>query len=147
MERTLVIIKPDGVQRSLIGEILLRLERRGLRIVALKMMQISPELAERHYAVHRGKPFFDGLIQHITSGPVVTAVIEGIQAIEVVRHTMGSTDPVQAAPGTVRGDFGLEMRRNLIHGSDSPETAAYEMALFFSPDEIISVSRDCDGRT
>jgi nucleoside-diphosphate kinase len=144
VERTLVIIKPDGAQRNLIGEIILRLERRGLRIIAMKLMRITPELAQRHYAVHRGKPFFDGLIQYITSGPVVVMVIEGSQAIEVVRRTMGSTDPAQAAPGTIRGDLAMEMRRNLIHGSDSAESAAFEIALFFSPEEIISLPRDLD---
>ena len=144
MDRTLVILKPDAVQRNLIGEIILRLERRGLRVVAMKMMQITSDLAQRHYAVHRGKPFFDSLIQYITSGPVVALVVEGTQAIEVIRRMMGSTDPAQAAPGTIRGDFALEMGRNLIHGSDSPESAAYEIGLFFSPEEIVPLSRDID---
>jgi nucleoside-diphosphate kinase len=144
LDRTLVIIKPDGVQRNLIGEIILRLERRGLRVVAMKMMQITSDLAQRHYAVHRGKPFFDSLIQYITSGPVVALVVEGSQAIEVIRRTMGSTDPAQAAPGTIRGDLALDMRRNLIHGSDSPESAVYEIALFFSPEEIVPLTRDID---
>lgn len=144
MDRTLVILKPDAVQRNLIGEIILRLERRGLRVVAMKMMQITADLAQRHYAVHRGKPFFDSLIRYITSGPVVALVVEGTQAIEVIRRMMGSTDPAQAAPGTIRGDFALEMGRNLIHGSDSPESAAYEIGLFFSPEEIVPLSRDID---
>jgi len=144
VDRTLVILKPDAVQRNLIGEIILRLERRGLRVVAMKMMQITADLAQRHYAVHRGKPFFDSLIRYITSGPVVALVVEGTQAIEVIRRMMGSTDPAQAAPGTIRGDFALEMGRNLIHGSDSPESAAYEIGLFFSPEEIVPLSRDID---
>jgi len=144
VDRTLVILKPDAVQRNLIGEIILRLERRGLRVVAMKMMQITADLAQRHYAVHRGKPFFDSLIRYITYGPVVALVVEGTQAIEVIRRMMGSTDPAQAAPGTIRGDFALEMGRNLIHGSDSPESAAYEIGLFFSPEEIVPLSRDID---
>ncbi len=144
MERTLVIVKPDGVQRALIGTIVDRLERRGLRIVGLKMIQIAPDLAKRHYAVHNGKPFFDGLIQYITSGPVVVMVVEGTRAIEVVRRLMGATDPVRAEAGTIRGDLALEMGRNLIHGSDSPESAASEIDLFFSPDELLSFSRDMD---
>lgn len=144
MERTLVIIKPDGVQRGLIGEIIRRFERRGLRIAAMKMIQISTELAERHYAVHKGKPFYEGLIQYITSGPVVVMVLEGRQAIEIVRRTMGATNPAEAAPGTIRADFGVEIGRNLVHGSDSPETAAFEVPLFFSEEEILSYSRDVD---
>ena len=144
MERTLVIIKPDAVQRGLIGEIIRRLERRGLRIAAMKMMQITPELARRHYAVHEGKPFFEPLITYITSAPVVVMVIEGRNAIEIVRRTMGATNPAEAAPGTIRADFALEIGRNLVHGSDSPETAAAEVALFFREDEILSYSRDTD---
>jgi len=144
VERTLVIIKPDAVQRGLIGEIIRRLERRGLRIAAMKMMQITPELARRHYAVHEGKPFFEPLITYITSAPVVVMVIEGRNAIEIVRRTMGATNPAEAAPGTIRADFALEIGRNLVHGSDSPETAAAEVALFFREDEILSYSRDTD---
>jgi nucleoside-diphosphate kinase len=144
VEKTLVIIKPDGVQRGLIGAIVDRLEKRGLRIVAMKMMQISPELARRHYAIHEGKHFFDGLIQYITSGPVIVMVVEGTRAIEVVRRVMGATDPARAEAGTIRGDLALEMGRNLIHGSDSPETAATEIQLFFLPGEILSFSRDID---
>ena len=145
MERTLVIIKPDGVQRGLIGPILTRLERRGLRFAALKLMQITPELAARHYAVHQGKPFYDGLIEFITSGPVVVAVIEGRDAINIVRKTMGATNPAQAEPGTVRADYGLEIGRNLVHGSDGPDTAAYEVPLFFTEDEILSYERAVDA--
>lgn len=145
MERTLVIIKPDGVQRGLIGPILTRLERRGLRFAALKLMWITPELAARHYAVHQGKPFYQPLIEFITSGPVVVAVIEGHDAINIVRKTMGATNPAQAEPGTIRADFGLEIGRNLVHGSDGPETAAYEIPLFFREDEILSYERAVDG--
>jgi nucleoside-diphosphate kinase len=145
MERTLVIIKPDAVQRGLIGPILTRLERRGLRLAALKLVQITPELAARHYAVHQGKPFYEPLVQFITSAPVVVAVVEGRNAIEVVRNTMGATNPTQANPGTIRGDFGIEIGRNLIHGSDGPETAAFEIPLFFSDAEIVAYERAVDG--
>ncbi len=144
MERTLVIIKPDAVQRGLIGEIIRRFEQRGLRIAAMKMMQITPELAERHYAVHKGKPFYPGLIRYITSAPVVVMVLEGTRAIEVVRRTMGATNPAEASPGTIRADFGIEVGRNLVHGSDSPETAAFEIPLFFNENEILSYSRVID---
>ncbi len=144
MERTLVILKPDAVQRGLIGEILSRLERRGLRFAALKLMQITPELAARHYAIHQGKPFYDGLVRFITGGPVVVAVVEGKDAISLVRKTMGATDPARAEPGTIRADFALEVGRNLIHGSDGPDTAAYEIPLFFDDDEILSYRRAID---
>lgn len=144
MEQTLVIIKPDAVQRGLIGEIIARLERRGLKIVAMKLMQITPELAERHYAVHKEKSFYDPLIRYITSAPVVVMVIEGRNAIEIVRRTMGATAPADAVPGTIRGDLGLEIGRNLVHGSDGPETAAFEIPLFFTQDEILSYQRDVD---
>ena len=144
MQRTLVIVKPDGVQRGLAGEIISRFERRGLRIAALKLMQISLELAQRHYAVHKGKPFYEPLLQYITSGPVVVMVLEGKDAIEIVRRTMGATNPAKAAPGTIRADLALETGRNLVHGSDSPETATFEIPLFFSDDEILSYSRDTD---
>ena len=145
MERTLVILKPDAVQRGLIGTILTRLEQRGLRFAALKLMQLTPELAARHYAAHTGKPFYLGLVQFITSGPVVVAVVEGTCAIQVVRDTMGKTSPAQSGPGTIRGDFGLEIGRNLIHGSDSPESAACEIPLFFSEEEILNYERAIDG--
>jgi nucleoside-diphosphate kinase len=143
MERTLVIIKPDAVQRGLIGDIITRLERRGLKIVALKMIHISKELAAKHYAVHFGKPFYDGLIEYITSRPVVVMAVEGRRAIQIVRNTMGATNPADAAPGTIRGDFGLEIGRNLVHGSDGPETAAFELNLFF-PAEMLSWQRETD---
>ena len=144
MERTLVIIKPDGVQRGLIGPILTRLERRGLRIAAMKLMQITPELASRHYKVHQGKPFYEPLVDFITSGPVVVAVIEGTDAIDTVRKTMGATNPALAVPGTIRADYGLEIGRNLVHGSDGADTAAYEIPLFFDDDEILSYERAID---
>ncbi len=144
MERTLVLVKPDGVQRGLIGEIIARLERRGLRLVAAKFVRVSQELAEAHYAVHKGKPFYDKLIRYITSGPVMAMVWEGPNAIAAVRQTMGATRPTEAAPGTVRHDFALEIGRNLTHASDSPETAAQEIALWFHPDEIVSWSRALD---
>ena len=144
MERTLIIVKPDAVQRGLIGEIAARFERRGLKIVGMKMMQIDESLARRHYGVHEGKPFFDGLIQYITSAPVVVMVLEGNRAIEAARGTMGATNPVDAAPGTIRADFGMEIGRNLVHGSDGDDTAAKEVALFFADDELISWSRTVD---
>jgi len=144
LERTLIIIKPDAVQRGLTGEILTRFERRGLRIAAMKLIQIDQALAQRHYAIHEGKPFYEPLIQYITSAPVVVMVLEGNNAIEIVRRTMGATNPTEAAPGTIRADFGLEIGRNLVHGSDGPETAAFELPLFFAEDEILSYERDTD---
>lgn len=144
MERTLFIIKPDAVQRGLIGEITTRLERRGLRLVALKMIRMSQELARRHYAIHEGKPFFEPLVAYITSAPVVVMVWEGPRAIEIVRQTVGATNPADAAPGTIRADYALEIGRNLVHGSDGPQTAATEIALFFTPEEILSWERDTD---
>jgi nucleoside-diphosphate kinase len=144
MERTLVIIKPDGVQRGLVGPILTRLERRGLRLAAMKLIQITPELAARHYQIHQGKPFYEGLIDFITSGPVVVAVIEGQDAINTVRTTMGATNPAQADPGTIRADYALEIGRNLVHGSDGADTASYEIPLFFTEDEILSYERAID---
>jgi len=144
MERTLIIIKPDAVQRGLIGKIVARLERRGLRIAAMKLMQIDEALAQRHYAIHEGKPFYEPLIDYITSSPVVVMVLEGNSAIEIVRRTMGATNPAEAAPGTIRADFGLEIGRNLVHGSDGPDTAAFEVSLFFDEEEILSYDRDTD---
>ena len=144
MERTLVIIKPDAVQRGLIGEIVTRFERRGLRIAALKLIHIDEALARRHYAIHEGKPFYEPLIRYITSSPVVVTVLEGNDAIEIVRRTMGATNPTEATPGTIRADFSLEIGRNLVHGSDGPETAAFEVPLFFTEDEILSYGRDTD---
>ena len=143
-QRTLVLVKPDGVQRGLIGEIVSRLEGRGLKLVALKMMRITPELAARHYAEHKGKPFFDGLVRFITSGPVVAMIWEGREAVSVVRSLMGATDPLKAAPGTIRGDLALDLGMNLIHGSDSPERAESEMALFFTRGELHDYERTAD---
>ena len=131
-ERTLVLIKPDGVERRLIGEIISRIERKGLTITALELRTVSNELAGQHYAEHEGKPFFDSLIEFITSGPVVAAIVEGPRAIAAFRQLAGGTDPVeQATPGTIRGDFGLEMQSNLVHGSDSTDSAKREIALWF----------------
>jgi nucleoside-diphosphate kinase len=144
MERTLIIIKPDAVQRGLIGEVIARFERRGLKIVGMKLIQIDEDLARRHYGVHEGKPFFEGLIRYITSAPVVVMVLEGPRAIEAARSTMGATNPVQAGPGTIRADFGLEIGRNLVHGSDGPETAAKEIALFFREGEMVDWARETD---
>ncbi len=143
VERTLVILKPDAVQRGLIGPIITRIEQRGFRIVAMKMMQISRELAERHYAEHKGKAFYPGLIDFITSAPVVVMVIEGPQAVRLVRQMMGATNAADAAPGTIRGDFALSMK-NLIHGSDSLDSAAREIALYFSEEELLNYERPSD---
>lgn len=143
MERTFVIVKPDAVQRGLIGEIISRFERRGLKIVGMKFMQVSEDLARKHYAVHEGKPFFDGLIQYITSAPVVAMVLEGTNAIAAARKTMGATKPTDAEPGTIRADFGLEIGRNLVHGSDGPETAAFEIGLWFG-DDLVEWNRATD---
>lgn len=144
MERTLVLIKPDAMQRGLAGEILSRLEKRGLRIVALKLLQVDRPMAERHYGEHVGKPFYEGLVAYITSCPIVAAVFEGTGAVEAVRTSMGTTNPREAGPGTIRGDLGLEIGRNLIHGSDSIESAGREIALFFSEREIKSYERAID---
>jgi nucleoside-diphosphate kinase len=144
MERTLVLVKPDAVQRGLIAEVLSRFERRGLKIVAMKMMQVDEALAKRHYAVHEGKPFFKSLVSFITAGPIVAAVLEGRNAVEVVRQVMGKTDCAQAAGGTIRGDLGLDLQNNLVHGSDSLENAVKEIGLFFSKGEIISYERAID---
>jgi nucleoside-diphosphate kinase len=144
MERTLILVKPDAVQRCLAGEIISRLEKRGLRIVATKMLLMDRALAEKHYAVHREKPFFKDLVDFITSGPVIAAVFEGEKAVEAVRQTMGSTDPKKAAPGTIRADLGLSMQLNMVHGSDSPENAAIEISNFFRAEELVSYRRDVD---
>ena len=144
MERTLVLVKPDGVQRGLIGEIIGRFEQRGLKLVGLKMLQMSEELAKQHYAIHEGKSFYAGLISYITSAPVVAMVWEGPKAIENVRKMMGATRPEEAAPGTIRSDLALSTGRNLVHGSDSPETAAHEISLFFQQNELVEWARDTD---
>ena len=137
MERSLVLIKPDAMQRGLAGIIISRLERRGLKIVAMKMLQMDKTLAKQHYAVHQDKAFFKDLVDFITSSPIIATVFEGEKAIEAVRQTMGATDPVKASPGSIRGDFGLDIQQNLVHGSDSAENAGKEISLFFSPEEIV----------
>lgn len=144
MEQTLVFVKPDGVQRGLIGQIITRLEQRGLRLVAAKFIAVSQELAEEHYAIHKGKPFYDGLIRYITSAPVMAMVWEGPNGVAAVRQTMGATRPTEAAPGSVRHDFGLEVGRNLTHASDSVENAKKEIDLWFKPEELVSWSRAID---
>lgn len=144
MERTLVLVKPDGVQRGLVGAIIDRLERRGLKLVGMKMLQMDGPMAESHYAEHKGKPFFPGLVSFITSGPLVAMALEGRNAISAVRQTVGATDPGKAAAGTIRGDFGLDTGRNLIHASASPEDASRELRLFFSDKELLSYRRDTD---
>ena len=143
MERTFIMIKPDAVQRGLIGEIIRRFEQRGLKMVAMRFVHVSLALAEEHYAVHKERPFYTGLIEYITSGPVVAMVWEGTDAIKAARNTMGATNPVDAAPGTIRADFGMEIGRNLIHGSDGPETAAFEIGLWFG-DDLPDWERDTD---
>lgn len=144
MERTLVLIKPDALQRGLTGEILSRLERRGLKIAALRLMRVDEALARRHYAEHEGKPFLESLVRFITSSPLIAAVFEGPNAVEVVRRQMGATDPQKAEPGTIRGDFGLYIQSNLIHGSDSLESAKREVALFFEDKDIMTWERSVD---
>ena len=137
MERTLIILKPDAIQRRLVGRIVQRFEDKGLAVAAMKLMRVSRDLAERHYAVHKGKPFYPGLIDYITSGPVVVLVLQGSRCIEISRTLMGKTFGYEAAPGTIRGDFGASRSYNLIHGSDGPESAAQEIALYFSPNELL----------
>jgi len=139
-----VIIKPDAVQRGLIGELISRFERRGLKIVGMKLMQIDASLASRHYAVHKGKAFYEGLIRYVTAAPVVVMVLEGPGAIQMVRATMGATNPLAARPGTIRADYAVEMSRNLVHGSDEPEIADAEIKLFFAEDELLTWQRDTD---
>ena len=144
MERTLIIIKPDAVQRGLSGEILGRFEKRGLRIVGMKFMQVSAALAQKHYAVHQGKPFFEGLVNYITSAPVIVIALEGTNAVEAARGTIGATNPSKAAAGTIRADFALEIGRNLVHGSDSAENGQIEIANFFAPEELVGWQRVTD---
>ena len=138
MERTLIIIKPDAVQRGLSGEIIKRLEQRGLKLIGMKLLQVSQDLAEKHYDVHRHRPFFKGLVAYITSAPVIALALEGSDAVKAARMTIGATTPAEAAAGTIRGDYGLEIGRNLVHGSDSPENGQIEVANFFSDAELIS---------
>lgn len=144
MERTLILVKPDGVQRGLIGEIIGRFERRGLKLIGMKFIQMSTALAEEHYWVHRERPFYQSLVDYITSGPVVAMAWEGKGAIAAARSTMGATNPVAAAPGTIRGDLGMEIGRNLVHGSDSPENGEKEVGLFFHNEELVNWSRVTD---
>jgi nucleoside-diphosphate kinase len=144
LERTLVLIKPDAVQRQLTGRILARFEERGLKIVGLKLVQVDGALAEHHYEVHRGKPFFEGLLAFITSSPLVALALEGPNAIALVRAMVGATRPHEAAPGTIRGDLAVETAQNLVHASDGPETAAAELALWFGPAELLDYRREID---
>jgi len=141
VERTLVLVKPDGVRRGLVGEVIARYERKGLKIVAMKMLRVTPELANRHYAEHQGKPFYTSLVQHITSGPVVAFALEGRSAISVVRLLNGATNPQTAAPGTVRGDLALGITPNIVHASDSAESSARELALYFTSDDYLAYSQ------
>ena len=143
-ERTLVLLKPDAVQRQLVGPLLGRFEARGLKIVGLKLVAVSRELAERHYAVHREKPFFGGLVAFITSSPLVAVALEGPNAIALVRAMVGATRPHEAAPGTIRGDLAIETAQNLVHASDGPETATAELALWFKPEELLAYGREID---
>jgi len=145
MERTFIMVKPDGVQRGLAGEIISRFEKRGFKLVGLKLMQISRELAEKHYGEHQGKPFFEGLVNFITSGPVVAMVWEGKDVIATARDMMGATNPLKAQPGTIRGTYGIDVGRNVIHGSDSPESAQREIALFFKEEELINYNKTIDA--
>ena len=138
MQKTLVLIKPDGVQRRLAGEILGRFEQKGLRIVAAKLVRASAELAGKHYGVHKGKPFYDSLLSFLTSGPTLAIVLEGREAVAAVRGMMGLTDGAKSPPGTIRGDFGISIQNNLVHGSDSPENAETEIALWFAPNELVA---------
>jgi len=144
LERTLLLVKPDGVQRLLVGRVLTRFEERGLKLVGLKLVHVTRALAEQHYAVHRERPFFAGLVDFITSGPLVAAALEGPNAIAIVRAMNGATRPHEAAPGSIRGDFAVETAQNLVHASDGPETAAAELALWFRPEELLSYQREID---
>ena len=144
MERTLILVKPDAMHRGLAGEIIARLERRGLKIVGMRMLSVDRPLAERHYGEHKGKPFYEGLVDYITASPIIAAVFEGTDAVRAARQAMGVTKPVEAAPGSIRGDFAVETGRNLVHGSDSPESAQREIELFFGGAELESWRRDTD---
>ena len=144
MERTLVLVKPDGVQRGLIGEVINRLEQRGLKLVGMKLMEVDDALARQHYGEHVDRPFFGGLVEFITSAPVVAMAWEADSAVEAVRNTMGQTNPTSSPPGTIRGDLGLDIGRNLVHGSDSPESAQRELSLFFSDGELLDYTRSND---
>jgi nucleoside-diphosphate kinase len=145
VERTLIIVKPDGVQRGLTGEIMRRFEQRGLRIAGMKFIAVERSLAQKHYAVHEGKPFYAGLVDYIVSGPVLVMALEGTNAVEAARMTIGATNPSKANPGSIRGDLGLEIGRNLVHGSDSVENAEAEIKLWFKPEELVSWTRNTDS--
>ncbi|MGE5398491.1 MAG: nucleoside-diphosphate kinase [Chitinophagales bacterium] len=145
MEQSFVMVKPDGVERGLIGEIISRIEAKGLRLVALKIMKIEKDLAREHYIEHADKPFYGELVGFITSAPVVAMVWSGPGAVKAIRTVMGTTDPLTATPGTIRGDFGIRVSHNLVHGSDSPEAASREIGLFFSPDELVNYERQIDS--
>jgi nucleoside-diphosphate kinase len=144
MERSLVLIKPDAIQRGLAGEIISRLEKKGLKIVAMKMLHMDKDLAQRHYTIHKGKAFFDDLVNFITSSPVIAIIFQGKNAVEIIRQMMGETDPAKAHSGTIRGDFGIDIGHNLVHGSDSLENAVNEIDLFFSEEEIFKYDRELD---
>jgi len=144
MERTLVLVKPDGVQRGLVGEVISRLERRGLKLVGMKLVQLDESLAQRHYGEHVGRPFFPGLVEFITSSPLVAMVWEAENVVEIVRNTIGQTDPKNSSPGTIRGDLAVTIGRNLVHGSDSVASAQREIGLFFKPEEILDYTRSAD---
>jgi len=141
MEREFIMIKPDGVQRGLIGDVIKRIERVGLKIIGLKMLQLTKKMAEEHYAIHKGKSFYEGLIEYITSGPVVAMVVEGKNAVKLTRKIVGATDPVDAQPGTIRGDFALEIGRNIIHAGDSPENAKIEYSIYFDEEEFVQYQK------
>ncbi|MBT5774558.1 MAG: nucleoside-diphosphate kinase [Dehalococcoidia bacterium] len=145
MERTLILVKPDAMQRGLAFDVLGRLEGRGLRIAGLRLLQVDEAMAKRHYGEHEGKPFFEGLVSYITSGPIIAAVFEGTNAVTAARSTIGSTNPTESAPGTIRGDLGLEIGRNLVHGSDSVESANREIGIFFDGQPVLDWQRSTDG--
>jgi len=145
-ERTFVAVKPDGIERSLVGEIIKRFERRGLNLVGLKLMKVSATLAEEHYGEHKGKPFFAGLVKHITSGPIVAMVLEGKNAVALARNTIGATNPQDATPGSIRGDLAVDIGRNIVHGSDSPQSAVREIGLFFSAQELLPAYQKCTDK-
>jgi nucleoside-diphosphate kinase len=144
VQRSLVLIKPDAIQRALAGQIISRLERKGLKIVAMKMLHMDKNLARRHYAIHKGKAFFDDLVSFITSSPLIAIVFQGENAVQIIRQMMGDTDPAKASSGTIRGDLGIDVKYNLVHGSDSPENACREIDLFFSAKEIVDYDRELD---
>ena len=147
MERSLVLIKPDAIQRGLSGEIISRLEKKGLKLVAMKMIHMDKSMAEKHYAIHKGKPFFEKLVSFITSSPIIAIVFQGSNVVNIIRRSMGETNPAESASGTIRGDYAISIEHNLIHGSDSPDNAAKEISLFFSSGELLDYSREIDSWT